>query len=414
VKDLFDRHSMTKKVYTGKVSLPTALAYDPENPDHKEDDPKTWSMFDAADYDEDHHGHMKFICPDCFEDEKAQVELSIIKDETERLYPNCKRDPITGKELLGENGQPAPEDRLYKFPPHFSAMPGQYHKCDMTNRKARFSEFEKNLKEAQDGDDVTYTIKMSIPTNAPTPPRNYTGRLDREFKRSARSTLQPSDDTAEPKSAAEMSKILDATERKKSLRQSIQIEKGKDKWVLDDIYFEKDSDMHKALAQGVNQTGSSDHNKEQVALFRFRPSGNMNDWKDLKIKPSVVISRVEKIMDNSEREFHVTTHLKFQTYSAFKTFEAARDAADNPKSAEFLIYSDHVQIDPSEYSRGIDYIDKRRELSQKAHADLHVTVNIYNKKQFALWKPPSPQLLLFDENFKALPNTHTEESDLEL
>ena len=86
MKDLFDRHSMTKKVYTGKVSLPTALAYDPESPDHKEDDPKTWSMFDAADYDEDNHGHMKFICPDCFEDEKAQVELSIIKDETERLY----------------------------------------------------------------------------------------------------------------------------------------------------------------------------------------------------------------------------------------------------------------------------------------------------------------------------------------
>jgi len=387
------------EAYVANVNVTKALAYDPMCVDHDPDDPGTWSMLDAQSYDKDVHGHMEFYCPDCFDKEEALVGLNPPKIEFQQVYRAYERNPQTGAVMYGDNGKPLVTGRLYTIPKHFELKNGQDHQCDLENRLARLSELVKSLHGTVDSYHKTYTLDLEF-LNKGMPPQipfgERKGRLVNKYNKASGSARRSPDQPLAVKSTAEISGVLNATEFDKGRRSNVYFKSGPRLVPLDKMYFESSVDMYCALRfRMLREFGNkTDFKGNRLALFRFHPSGNKKDWRNARDGAKVILSKPEIIEDSQGREFHVRTHLRFETQDSFKVFGDAYNRVDSPKKAGFLVFGDQVDIDPSEYKKGLNAIDKR----MAKHAEVHLGVSVSSDKQFVQWMPPSPQMRLFDDD----------------
>ncbi len=399
------------KARLASVSVHEALAYDPMRVDHDFNDPKTWDILDAEDYKKNIHGDMEFYCPCCFEEEGELVRL---KRPSKEFYQT----------ILSQR---------FKIPPRYTLWKDEKHGCSLERNQVAVSHLVKGFEGVVDSHHGTKILNLNIPAGQESPQSlpfsNLKGKAENNFNRASeaetkeprkrKSPAKPSDPHSTGVNTVErLAEVMDATEFDKTERDSILLRIGPQMMPLGDIYHEKNADMYrdlllkeKARLARIKGNVGNDTNINQVAIFQFQPNCHHKFWKHSKDGTPYIPSLSKKVTGKEGRIFYVTTRLRFETPSSYEAFKKALRSIEETKDKKFLVYSEHAHVDYIKCQEIINRIDKYGE----KRGNVYIKASVFSNQQFTQWKPPSPQMRLFDNDLNILPDIAPEEdSDLAL
>ena len=387
--------------FLAKVSIPEALAFDSQNTDHDPENPDTWDTLSAAKYDHKKHGHMTFYCPDCYKENGVRVRLKRPSGEFFQTISYCKVNLETGEIEIDENNEPVLIERRYKIPPRYTLFPGQEHGCSLIRQQAAFSQWTKDQGGSVDSHNGTYTFNLNIPAGQKIlyPPADLLkDQAKDDFNQANADEVKKIPRTKRRRSAPQshgiktiedLAGLLDATKFGVG-RDLIFLKIGPQKMPLSEIYFNNSIEAYRALySKEIHNKDPS--NRNQIALFRFKPNLHRKYWKYENMGAIVIPSQAEQITDKHGRKYYVTTHLRLETPEIHRAFTEALKEMKKNKQKSFLIYSERAHVNLLHHQDELDRVDK---MTTK-HANVHVKAGIFTDKQFTQWPVIPRQIGLF-------------------
>jgi len=406
--------------YTANVSVTDAVMFDPKTDDP--DDPDSWDILAADDFNKDMHGDCKFFCPCCL-DNGHQVRLKNPSKPFLQPITFDLIDPQTDEPIVDPETDAIVTDvRRYKIPARYSLYPGEKHQCDLGMEQSNISRtIRENGGTVLNSDAGAYIVNLNIPAGQePAGGRrarvplsemgnkfNHVSPGDAPDASNAPAKRRIHQSSSASKSPAKshgiegvsgIASLLDDTQFDQGARGGILLRNGNQEVLLSEMFHDNSLDLYRDVYKRTAQDRENPNaNPNHLALFKFQPNGNRKFWTREEDGSMTVPSQPEQITDTHGRKMYVSTKINFQTEGAFEAFKAAYDEAETKDERSFLVYSEHGQVNLADFEAQRQNVDA----GAKPHADVAVQATVFNAAQMMQWAPRSAQLSL---NFDDVPS----------
>ncbi len=422
----FEEQNNAGLAYTANVSVTEAVMFDPKTDDP--DDPDSWNILAADDFDKEMHGDCKFYCPCCL-DNGHEVRLKNPSKPFLQPVTFDLIDPETNEPVVDPETDAIVTDvRRYQIPARYSLYPGEKHQCDLGMEQSNISRtVRENGGTVLNSEAGAYVVNLNIPAGQkPVDGRRArvplsamgntfnhvspdgSGEGSKNPKRRIHQSSSPSKSASKSHGAENVGVIadlLDDTEFDRGARAGIIMRNGGQTVPLSEAFHDNSLDLYRDVYKRTTQDRENPNaNPNHLALFKFQPNGNRKFWTREEDGSMTVPSQPEQITDSHGRKMYVSTKINFQTEGAFEAFKAAYDAAETKDERSFLVYSEHGQVNLADFEAQRQAVDA----GTKPHADIAVQTTVFNAAQMMQWAPRSPQLTL---NFDDVPSRDADGPD---